>query len=165
MLFNFISYSAWEELLPNQPYSQNVSLSPNGGDSFWALAWVGDANRQYDPNGGYAWFNMWDLTQKQGVLLGMPLSGTRFYGYTGEWIMERPYLSNGQYAQLSDYGIALMSNPEVLTSSFNWTYFSNVSNTQLWMYNGYLSGNDNNLLSIAQASGPTSIYYYWTNYH
>jgi hypothetical protein len=164
-VFNFISYSAWEELLPNQPYSQNVSLSPNGGDSFWALAWVGDANRQYDPNGGYAWFNMWDLTQKQGVLLGMPLNGTHFYGYTGEWIMERPYLSNGQYAQLSDYGIALMSNPEVLTSSFNWTYFSNVSNTQMWMYNGNLSGNDNNLLSIAQASGPTSIYYYWTNYH
>jgi hypothetical protein len=164
-IFNFTSYSAWEELLPNQPYSQNVSLSPNPGDSFWALAWVGDANRQYDPNGAYGWFNMWDLTQRQGVLVGVALGSTRFYGSTAEWIMERPYLSSGQYAQLSDYSAALMSNPEVLTSSFNWTYFSSLSNTEIWMYNDYLGGNDNNLLSAAAAYGQASIYYYWFNYH
>lgn len=29
----------------------------------------------------------------------------------------------------------------------------------------YLSGNDNNLLSVAVASGQTSISYYWFNYH
>jgi peptidase A4-like protein len=163
-IFNFTGYSAWEELLPNQPYSQNVSLSPNAGDSFWALAWVGDANHQYDPNGAYAWFNMWDLTQRQGVLVGQALNGTWFYGYTAEWIMERPTVS-GQFAQLSDYNFAVMGYPEVLTSSFNWNYYSSFSNNEMWMYNYYYSGNDNNLLSAAAGDGPTAIYYYWFNYH
>ena len=164
-LFNFISYSAWEEVLPNQPFSQNVNISPNGGDSFWALAWVGDANRNYNPNGAYAWFNMWDTTQKQGVLLGVPLGSTRFYGSTAEWIMERPLLSNGQFAQLSDYVVSLMSSPEVMTSSFNWIYYANQTNMQIAMYNGYRSGNDNNLLSNAVGVGPTLINYMWSNYH
>jgi hypothetical protein len=164
-IFNFTSYSAWEEVLPNQPYSQSVSLSINPGDSFWALAWVGDANHAYDPNGAYAWFNMWDLTQKQGVLVGLALNGTYFYGYTAEWIMERPYLSSGQYAQLSDYSVAVMGYPEVLTSSDYWEYYTSFSDMEIWQYNYYYSGNDNNLLSAAVADGPTAIYYYWFNYH
>jgi hypothetical protein len=164
-IFNFYSYSAWEQLLPNQKYSQNVSLSPNGGDSFWALAWVGDANRQYDPNGAYAWFNMWDLTQKQGVLVSVPLNGTYYFGETAEWIMERPYLSSGHYAELSDYGFAQMSNPEVLSSSFNWYYYTSFTNTNILLSNEYQNGNDNNLLSDASGYPPPSIYFYWYNYH
>lgn len=164
-LFNFISYSAWEEVLPNQPFSQNISLSPNAGDSFWAMAWVGDANRNFNPNGAYAWFNMWDTTQRQGVLLAVTLGGTKFAGYSAEWIVERPLLSNGQFAQLSDYLVALMVNPEVMNSSFNWYYYTTFSNMQLSMYNEYLAGNDNNLLSTAVGSGPTLINYLWKNYH
>lgn len=156
---NFYSYSAWEELLPNQPYSQNVSLSVGPGDSFWALAWVGDANHNYNPNGAYAWFNMWDTTKKQGVLVGQPLNGTVFYGYEAEWIMERPYLSTGHYAELSDFGAATMSYPQVLNSSFNWLYYTSYSNQQLFMYNG------SNLLSAASGLSSTSIGYYWYRYH
>lgn len=156
---NFYSYSAWEELLPNQPYSQNVSLSINPGDSFWALAWVGDANHNYNPNGAYAWFNMWDTTKKQGVLVGQALNGTVYYGEEAEWIMERPTLSNGHFAELSDYGSAVMSYPEVMNSSFNWSYYLNYSNQQIFMYNG------SNYLSAASGLSSTSIAYYWYRYH
>ena len=162
--FNFTSYSAWEELLPNQPYSQNVSLSISPGDSFWALAWVGDANRYYDPNGTYAWFNMWDTTKRQGVLVGVALGSTHYNGSTAEWVLERPTVG-GKFAQLSDYNTALMSSPSILTSSFNWDAYSSFSNTEIWLYNNYQSGNDNNLLSAAAGSGSASIYYYWFNYH
>jgi hypothetical protein len=139
-------------------------------DSFWALAWVGDSNHDYNPNGGYAWFNMWDTTRRQGVLVGLALNGTFYYGYEAEWIMERPCLNvrNGQctqFAQLSDYSVALMSNPEILSSSFNWYYYPSYSNEEMWMYNDYLAGNDNNLLSAAAGSSSTSIYYYWYNFH
>ena len=170
-IFNFTSYSAWEQLLPNQQYSQGVSLSPNPGDSFWALAWVGDANRAYDPNGAYAWFNMWDVSQRQGVLLGFALNGTYYYGYTAEWIMERPCLSVNssglctQFAQLSDYGFAVMSYPEALNASLDWNYYTSYGNMEIWMYNDYFNGNDDNLLSIGVGDGPTAIYYYWFNYH
>jgi hypothetical protein len=163
-IFNFLSYSAWEEVVPNQPYSQNVSISPNPGDSFWAEAWVGDAYHNYNPNGGYAWFNMWDTTQRQGVLVSVPLGSTKFNGNTAEWIMERPTVG-GQQAQLSDYLIAPMTYPEVMSSSFNWYYYNNFSNMPISMYNGYLSGNDNNLLSTAIGLGPTLINFFWENYH
>jgi hypothetical protein len=163
-LFNILSYSAWEEVLPNQPYSQNVSISPNGGDSFWALAWVGDANRNYNPNGAYAWFNMWDTTQRQGVLLAVALGKTSFNGSTAEWIMERPTVG-GQYAQLTDYVVSVMTYPEVLTSSLNWTYYTTQPNLQLAMYNEYQSGNDNNLLSNGIEVTPTLLTYFWSNYH
>ena len=163
--FNFGSYSAWEELLPNQPFSQNVALSINPGDSFWALAWVGDANRQYDPNGTFAWFNMWDTTRRQGVLLSVPLNGTHYNGSTAEWIMERPLLSNGHFAELSDYSVAAMSYPEVLTSSFNWNYYTNFSFDYNDMYNQFLNGNDNNELSATMGVTPSLIYYAWLNYH
>jgi len=33
------------------------------------------------------------------------------------------------------------------------------------MYNGYRSGNDNNLLSNAIGGAPTVINYFWSNYH
>lgn len=164
-IFNFYSYSAWEELLPNQQYEQTVSLSISPGDSFWALAFVGDAYHNYNPNGGYAWFNMWDLSKRQGVLVGQALNGTFYYGYEAEWIMERPLLSNGNFAELSDYSLALMSNPEILSSSFNWNYYTSYSNEELWMYNDYYNGNGNNLLSAAFGGGPTAIYYYWYNFH
>lgn len=168
---NFFSYAAVEELLPNQPTAQSVSISINPGDSFWALAWVGDANHNFNPNGAYAWFNMWNTTKRQGVLVGLALNGTSYNGYDAEWIMERPCLNvdkNGQctqYAELSNYYIAEMSYPQVMTSSFNWSYWNNFNFTVLQMFNEYKNGNDNNWLSATMAMSQTAIYYRWLNYH
>ena len=156
-IFNFYSYSAWEELLPNQPFSHNVGLSINPGDSFWAMAWVGDANHNFNPNGAFAWFNMWDTTRKQGVLVSQPLNGTFYNGTEAEWIMERPTLSNGNFAELSDFGTAVMSYPQVLGSS--WSSYLNYSNQQTFMFNG------NNMLSAASGLNSTTIAYYWYRYH
>ena len=81
-----------------------------------------------------------------------------------EWVMERPTVG-GKFAQLSDYGTALMTSPSILTSSFAFDPYSSFAYTEIWLYNNYQIGNDNNLLSAAAGSGSSSIYYYWFNYH
>ena len=121
------------------------------------MAWVGDANHNFNPNGAFAWFNMWDTTRKQGVLVSQPLNGTFYNGTEAEWIMERPTLSNGNFAELSDFGTAVMSYPQVLGSS--WSSYLNYSNQQTFMFNG------NNMLSAASGLNSTTIAYYWYRYH
>jgi len=75
-----------------------------------------------------------------------------------------------------------MQTPYAITSlgggNNNWTTYNSLSNlTQLWLYNDYINGNDNNLLSAAWGEtlqGPVGtclatecpvIFYEWYNYN
>jgi hypothetical protein len=99
-------YSAWTELLPNQPTEQGVSLSPNPGDEMEVEVWIGAQGGAVNQNGQYANASIIDWTQHNSVLISTPLSGTYFYGATAEWIMERPF-NNGYngYTLLSDFPV------------------------------------------------------------
>jgi len=73
------------------------------------------------------------------------------------------------YAQLSDYNYAQMIGASALTTGGSWENYSAIENVQLWLYNEYLSGDDNNLLSEGFSDiyqdPTTNIYFQWVNFH
>jgi peptidase A4-like protein len=163
---NFFSYQAWEELLPNQPTEQNVGISPNPADTMQVNVWIGDSSGHVTQNGAYAWFYIADVTQSAAARVSVPLGATYFAGKTAEWIMERPSVSGG-FPLLSDYSYAYMNAAAAYKFSKNtWLNYSKLSNlVQLWMYNDYKYGSDNNLLSSAKEHTASSIYFQWHHYH
>ena len=171
----FASYSAWTELLPNQLTEQDVSLSPNPGDRMSVEVWISTGSGAPNAKGGYAAFRLVDVTQNQGTgSIYTSLDGTYYNGSEAEWIMERPCLaSNGenctQFAELSDYDNAQMLGAVALTTGGSWKNYSAIQNTQLWMYNEYKNGDDNDWLSEAfsdiYANTSTDIYFQWIDFH
>jgi hypothetical protein len=162
--FSFASYSAWTELLPNQPTEQDVSLSPNPGDDIFVSVWIGDSSGFVKQNGGYGWFYLYDKTQGQAVQIATSLSGTYFNGEEAEWIMERPTVG-GTYAELSGYVITLMANAYALPTKGAWKESSKAANRQLYMYNQDINHPDNDLLSISSVAGPNAMFFNWVNFH
>jgi hypothetical protein len=165
LIFSFASYSAWTELLPNQGTEQDVSLSPNPGDTFLVNVWIGNSGATQDQNGGYGWFFLWDQTQGQAVKVATPLSGTHFNGYEAEWIMERPGLGGGSLAELSDYGLAYMYDAYALTTKGKWVASGTAANWQLSLYNQGVNGSDNNLLSLAEPALTDSMWFFWFDFN
>jgi hypothetical protein len=163
-LFQFASYSAWTELLPNQPTSQGVSLSINPGDDIDVGVWVGDSNTITDFHGGYGWFYLQNKTQGQAVRISTPLSGTHFGGSEAEWVLERPTVS-GSYAELSCYIIAIMTNAYASPVVGPTIPANPASNLQLIMYNRDNNHPDNNLLSSSLPGGTETIFFMWHNFH
>ncbi len=166
----YAEYSAWEELLPNQPTEQDVSLSPNAGDRMCVEVWISTGSGAPNANGGYGAFSLYDVTQGQGTgAIHVPLNGTYYNGSEAEWIMERPGRPGNKLAQLSDYNNAQMIGASALTTKGSWKNYSAIENIQLWLYNEYINGNDNNLLSEAFGDGyqdpTTDIYFQWLNFH
>ncbi|MGB2604564.1 MAG: G1 family glutamic endopeptidase [Candidatus Sulfotelmatobacter sp.] len=171
----FANYSAWTELLPNQLTEQDVSLSPNPGDRMGVEVWISTGSGAPNAKGGYAAFRLQDVTQGQGTgAIYTPLDGTYYNGSEAEWIMERPCLASvgencTQFAELSDYNYAQMLEASALTTGGSWKKYSAIENTQLWMYNEYKNGDDNNWLSEAfsdiYADTSTDIYFQWINFH
>lgn len=164
-IFNFAEYSAWTELLPNQPTEQNVSLSPNPGDDIEVEVWIG-ADNQGPPNqnGGYGNFRIIDWTQNEESLTATALSGTYFNGKEAEWIMERPTV-NGTYAELSAYMVAIMTDASALPTKGPWIDSETVGNQELLMYNEDFNHPDNDLLSIPSPAGPDVMFFFWANFH
>jgi hypothetical protein len=68
------AYSAWTELLPNQPTHQDVSLSPNPGDEMEVEVWIGANRGAANQNGKYANASIIDWTQNKEVVIGTPLN-------------------------------------------------------------------------------------------
>ena len=85
--------------------------------------------------------------------------------------MERPCLGNcngakPDYAELSQYMIAAMTNAYVLsTKPAGQIPSSTVANRQLTMYNNYVNHPDNNTLSVAFQVAPDTIFFNWVNFH
>lgn len=171
----FANYSAWTELLPNQLTEQDVSLSPNPGDRMSVEVWISTGSGAPNAKGGYAAFRLVDETQNQGTgAIHTPLDGTYYNGSEAEWIMERPCLASvgencTQFAELSDYNNAQMLEASALTTGGSWKKYSTIENTQLWMYNEYKNGDDNNWLSEAfadiYADTSSDIYFQWIDFH
>jgi hypothetical protein len=171
----FANYSAWTELLPNQLTEQDVSLSPNPGDRMSVEVWISTGSGAPNANGGYAAFRLVDVTQNQSTgAIRTPLDGTYYNGSEAEWIMERPCLASDgenctQFAELSDYDNAQMLGAVALTTGGSWKNYSAIQNAQLWMYNEYKNGDDNDWLSEAisdiYANTSTDIYYQWIDFH
>jgi hypothetical protein len=171
----FANYSAWTELLPNQLTEQDVSLSPNPGDRMSVEVWISTGSGAPNAKGGYAAFRLVDETQSQGTgSIYTPLDGTYYNGSEAEWIMERPCLASEgekctQFAELSDYNNAQMLGATALTTGGSWKKYSAIENTQLWMYNEYKNGDDNNWLSETfadiYADTSTDIYFQWIDFH
>ena len=73
------------------------------------------------------------------------------------------------YAELSDYDYAQMLGAVALTTGGAWKNYSVIQNAQLWMYNEYKNGDDNDWLSEAisdiYANTSTDIYYQWIDFH
>jgi hypothetical protein len=150
------SYSAWTELLPNQPTAQSVDLSPNPADYMDVLVWVGNSSGP-NLNGTNGCFRLVDVTQQQAVALCTALNGTYYNGKDAEWIVERPTLSGNQLALLSDYDFANIQYPQALIGSDDWISYNQGSNlTQYWIYNS-----DDTVLSAAYGNGPDDIYFQW----
>jgi hypothetical protein len=83
--------------------------------------------------------------------------------------MERPGRPGNKLAQLSDYNNAQMIAASALTTKGSWKNYSAIENIQLWLYNEYINGNDDNLLSEAFSDiyqdPTTDIYFQWLNFH
>jgi hypothetical protein len=164
---NFYNYYSWSELLPNEPTEQ-PQYYVNPGDSMFVQVWIGDANGNADMKGAYFIFRITDITQN--IDTGaqyVPLNGTYINGSEAEWIAERPgFAGGGGFAQLSDYNYAYMVANAFNSTKSTWYDYSQLPGlTELWMYNEYLEGNDNHLLSKATKASATKIYFQWENYH
>jgi hypothetical protein len=165
----YTNYYAWSELLPNQPTEQQITgFAPNPGDYMYATQWIGNkaGTRTNNGSGGYVWFYMNDMSQGVYAQFSTKLNGTYFDGKTVEWIMERPGLGGGSLAELSDYGSADMLNAQGFTTKGNWVNYSALGNLQrIWLYNDYVNGPDNNLLSSAADAGSSTISFQWHHWH
>jgi Peptidase A4 family len=156
--FVFASYSAWTELLPNQPTEQLVSLSPNAGDDFFVSVWIGKSDGTVNQNGGYGWFYLYDKSQGQAVEIATALSGTYFNGSEAEWIMERPSVG-GSLSDLSAYLFAPMVNAYALPTVGAWKAYGKVQNRQISMWDG------KDELSIVTPGGKGVMYFNWLAFH
>jgi hypothetical protein len=165
--FDSTNYAAWTEVLPNQTSEQDTNLSPNPGDEVYVQVWIGDDEGNPNGKGSWAWAYLVDSTQRAAVSVRTPLSGTHFSGKSAEWIMERPLVNNVP-AILSDFNGVSMTDayayyrkktaePRVPAQT--------ASTTKLALHNEYVNGNDNNLLSEAQAFGSSWLYFTWYNFH
>lgn len=137
--------------------------------------WISTGSGAPNANGGYAAFRLVDVTQNQSTgAIRTPLDGIYYNGSEAEWIMERPCLASDgenctQFAELSDYDYAQMLGAVALTTGGAWKNYSVIQNAQLWMYNEYKNGDDNDWLSEAisdiYANTSTDIYFQWIDFH
>jgi hypothetical protein len=85
---------------------------------------------------------------------------------SAEWIMERPLNTATDHLDLlSNYHDAYMTNAYVLIENGTWVTAESASTIQLTMYNENWVDIDNNELSSAVFTGPTSITFDWHDFH
>jgi hypothetical protein len=162
---DYANYYAWTELVPNQPQAQQV-MSVNAGNSMTVWVWIGDSDGANDVNGGYVWYYLSDNVSGEVVITHTGLNNTHVTATSAEWIMERPLdTQTNHFDLLSNYHNAYMTDAYVLNGNGSWVTAEAASNTQLTMYNENYVFIDNNELSSAVFTGPTSISFTWHNYH
>jgi hypothetical protein len=156
--FTAANYYAWTELLPNQPYEQQItSFSVDAGDDIVVLITA--------PAGAPACDLVGNNTKSAAVFVCPQLGSTKIEGSEAEWIMERP-LVNNTYAELSAYVLAVMTNAYVSSTKTPGQIPSGTAATlQLNMYNFDVNHPDNNLLSMAMSGGSDTIFFQWINFH
>jgi hypothetical protein len=158
--------------LPLQPTEQQLDLSPNPGDNMFVQVFNGNAKGQPKVNGAYFWYEVDDITQGQYVYTNIPYSACDpepyfcyAIGATTEWVAERPGLGPNTFAELSDYDWDKMTDAYVWTGASKYLEYSQTNAQELWMYNEYYNGDDNNKLSSATNDRASTIYFQWHNFH
>jgi len=159
-IFQITSYTAWTELLPNQPTEQVAGLSINPGDDFAVYVYIGNSTGKRDIKGGYAWFSLNDYTSGVGTVISTPLAGTFVNGTEAEWIMERPKVG-GSLPDLSEYITLIMTNSYAHKAGGKLIPCGTAANRDIDMYNG------SDLLSAAiwNGTGSNFVTFLWTNFH
>jgi hypothetical protein len=160
----FAAYDAFTEVVPNEGVTQPLNFKPSPGDNMFVGVWIGDVNGYINPNGTYAWFYVYDVSQSNAIQCRTPLNGIYFNGSEAEWIMERPKnLNNGSYFDLANYQSAQMSEAgvqQVLDRTANtfqfWPAGAVVTNN-VSMYNG------TDLLSEVSSFSDSSINFKWVS--
>jgi hypothetical protein len=161
----YANYYAWTELYPAQPQAQQV-MSVDAGDPMTVWVWIGDSDSAMDINGGYVWYYISDNRSGQTVITHTALNYTYVTLTSAEWIMERPLDTATNHLDiLSNYNKAYMTDAYVLIENGTWVTAQSISNVQLTMYNEGFQGTDNNELSSASLTGPTSMTFSWHNFH
>jgi Peptidase A4 family len=162
---DYAHYYAWTELYPAQPQAQEI-MQVNSGDPMTVWVWIGDSDSAPDINGGYVWYYIYDAEVGQTVITHTALGYTYTTLACAEWIMERPLDTTTNFLDLlSNYNKAYMTNAYALIESGTWATAQSVSTIQLTMYNEDYVGVDNNELSSASFTGPTSITFDWHHFH
>ena len=159
------TYWPWKEIWPQEleQVISNFSIYP--GDEIYSEVYMGDANGNVNPWGGYGYFWFEDVTTGQYTFLSTQFNSGTYYGNNAEWIMERPSVHgvNGNYDDLSDYWYAVMQDPYAGTSDGYYTGYlgpgEGDSIYQLTMYNG------NDALSTVYPINSNEMLFIWENYH
>ena len=111
-IYRIMTYRAWTELLPNQPFEQvipNFVVKP--GDWIEISVWIGNADFVPRLDGGFMVVEMVNLNDNICYCWGFtPLNGTKVGGTESEWIMERPTLCDSSgfcfLTDLANFGTA-----------------------------------------------------------
>jgi Peptidase A4 family len=101
----FSTYNAWYEQLPAQAVTF-PDLAVGANDTVIALTFASDASGRVSASGGYAGFQMKNVTRN---LVSKPVvyqapGAYQFFGGTVEWIEERPLGTSGQVEPLANFG-------------------------------------------------------------
>ncbi len=162
------SYYVWREWYPDvQESISNMHADP--GDTFYVQVWMGDSSGNLNPNGGYAWFYLQNLTNNY-YYYGSKIrpfwfpSDAAFLGNTAEWIVEATGLTNGSTMLLSPFGSASMWGTSAWASSPvpgappGVYTLDNSHSYSMTMMNG------SNLLCFPSRNNGTDFSYWWINY-
>jgi hypothetical protein len=159
--FDFASYWAWTEFLPQQPTMQQVSSVPVAvGDEVFVYVVVGDGLLSPNLNGSDGIFWIQNDTTGLYTFVRTPRGTTNVVGSEAVWIMERPTIyPNGipTYATLADYGAATLSAAYAGTDTTNIAY-GNGPEIQITMTNGP------DVLSTVTPLSSTSMQFNWKAY-
>ena len=169
--FDFTSYYAWSEFLPQQPAEQIVggfNVSP--GDEMYSNLSMCSFSGPYCfgvYNGTNAAFLLEDIALgSEYTLLYTPRGSTKVGGSEAEWIMERPRIGSS-LPDLANYTFAIMFGAYACNDGFpdsaNCMNFnspkSGTSSKEIWMYNG------SDLLSWVVPISSTEMQFLWADWH
>ena len=158
----YTSYWPWKEICCQEPEVAISNFNVRPGDEIYSSVWMGDANGNLTPWGGYGYFYFDDVTTGQYTWLRTQFNSGTFYAISAEWIMERPTFSFG-LPDLSDYWFAVMQSPWAYTGDNTWVNFlsggDGATIFQTTMYNG------NDAISTVYPINGNAMQFVWMNYH
>jgi hypothetical protein len=158
---DYYTYRAWTEFLPPQPTEQVISgFQANPGDEMLVTVWMGTPTSR--DNTGDCIFSLTNNSTYQTTTLSTARGNIDVPGTTAEWIMERPYIPNGDiylYPYLADYSTASMNYSYAQNAST--VYYGNDTNSQLTM----ISESEPNLvLSSVTPINEENMQFTWQNF-
>ena len=164
--YTLTDYYFFNEVMPNQGLGQEIGHFPVApSDTVFSEVWVGDSFGNPNNNGGYEWIFLLNEKTNQMYETSVPLKGTKFLGKEAEWILERPTETNGTPYMLASYGLAVINEATALSETGVATNYSASNDINLLMVNDYKVYHDNNPLSVAMYLDPTSMVFFWLNFH